>query len=108
MRRPGIHGWIGGRYGSPTEYGLPLDDSYLYENEEEEPDPEPQPCACAGEGWIGCACQEAEDGPDLGDLVEILFEINRAGDDWTPVKIGAHDREHCPKQGVPAGTQSHN
>lgn len=45
-----IHGWIGGRYGSPTEYGLPLDDSYLFEDEEEEEDPELISLAATPEG----------------------------------------------------------
>ncbi len=100
MRSSGIHGWIGGRYGSPTEYGLPMDDSYLHEGqeEEEEPDPEPQPCACAGAEWIGCACQAA-----AADLVEEDFEIEAAGDDWTPVRIGPHDYENFSPPGIPPG-----
>jgi hypothetical protein len=91
--RNGIHGWIGGRFGSPTEYGLPLDDSYLYEEEEE--DPEPQPCACGGLEWIGCKCQP--------DLVEACESPAPAGDDWTPVKIESEEKDERTFRQVLAG-----
>lgn len=102
MRRPGIHGWIGGRHGSPTEYGLPLDDSYLFEDQEE-PDPEPQPCACAGLDWTGCECQPLPDDPDFEDLVEIMETPTPAGDDWTPVKIESEEKDERTFRQVLAG-----
>jgi hypothetical protein len=99
MRSPGIHGWIGGRYGSPTEYGLPLDDSYLYEMEDpEEEDPEPQPCACAGAGWAGCECQPVAE----------LEDQAAGGDDWTPVRIGEPKHVHNEAPGIPAGIPGSN
>jgi hypothetical protein len=91
--RNGIHGWIGGRHGSPTEYGLPLDDSYLFEGQEEDPEPDPRPCACAGLDWIGCDCQIRPNDPDFEDLVEIMESPAPAGDDWTPVKIKEVERD---------------
>lgn len=77
----GIHGWIGGRFGSPTEYGLPLDPSYLYEEEDRAEDEPAQPCACQGAEWIGCECQLSDD-PE--DWLPVLEE-DGPDDDWTPV-----------------------
>lgn len=86
----GIHGWIGGRHGSPTEYGLPLDDSYLYEDEDAA-DPEPsQPCPCEGAEWLECVCQAGQIEKPLHDPDLMQREAEKAshdGDDWTPVKI---------------------
>jgi hypothetical protein len=112
----GIHGWIGGRYGSPTEYGLPLDDSYLFEGQEEEDEPDPLPCACKGEGWVGCDCTGRAGALDAEALEDALLlepdpepEAGAGGDDWTPVRIeGAlpHGRaiseQHAAAGGHPA------
>lgn len=88
----GIHGWIGGRYGSPTEYGRPLDDSYLFEENEEPEEEEPQPCPCAGAEWIGCYCQPLAEAPAFEDLAEPAAP---SGDDWTPVKIREPEVSHA-------------
>lgn len=92
MRSASIHGWIGGRYGSPTEYGLPLDDSYLFEAWDEDDDETPLLCLCAGNGAAGCDCTGRPGEPTAEELEDALFlepDLDAdadAGDDWTPVR----------------------
>lgn len=72
MPRDNIHGWIGSPWGgSPTEYGLPLDDSYLCEQEpEEEEDPEE-------ESLFGTCPPEPEEEEDEYSWLDLRAELDR-------------------------------
>lgn len=70
--RNGIYGWLGGRYGSPTEYGQPLDDSYLYEDEE---DPVEILEAPAGDDWTPVKIETQMEAEDEGTYRQVLAGV---------------------------------